>query len=64
MHSTSRQAPYLQLLVFLPVLIQNEQQLLGTAQGEYGNQTGAAARHDALHSCGELLLATLSVTRK
>jgi hypothetical protein len=44
---------YLQMRMLLPVLIQNKQQLLGATEGEHGDQTRPAARHDALHGVGE-----------
>jgi hypothetical protein len=48
---------HLQVRVLLPVLVQDEQQLLRAAQGEHRDQARAAARHDALHGRRERLLA-------
>lgn len=47
--------------MLLPVLVQDQQQLLRPAQSEDWDQTGATATHDALHCTSEGLLATLPV---
>jgi hypothetical protein len=51
----------LQARVALPVLVQNQQQLLRAAQGEHRNQAGASARHHVFNGGGELLLSRFPV---